>query len=83
MLQTCSIGSGTLAAIAALCNAEFHRNDDPMLTAATVILGIGSVATGIGSIVKLHQKKVYLSPDGVIIRIGKVENPAYNNRKKR
>ena len=77
------MGSGAVATAAALINASEHGGKSTTLTTATVIFGIASVGLGIASVCKLYRQRVYMAPDGVVIRITRTDKPKYNNKKRR
>ena len=76
----CSVAIGTTLA---LVNLNQFGGKDTMLSAATVIFGVASVCLGVGSVFKLYQRRVYIAPDGVVIRIGRTDEPKYDNKKRR
>ena len=82
LLQAGSLTTGALASFVAYKNATRFGGDD-FLNATAIVLGVGSVAMGVASVFKLYQRKVYLTPEGVIVRINRVEQPKYNNKKHR
>lgn len=51
--------------------------------AATIILGCATTAFFITSWYQLHNKKVFVTPEGVIIKIGRTDKPKYDNKKAR
>lgn len=69
-----SIGSAALASAAAYINYN-NGNKNAFLKASTLVFGMASVAMSVVGIVELHQERVYLSPEGVVIRIGKIDKP--------
>lgn len=69
----------------ALCMLEVYRYGQKQTNArlaAAIVFGVASLGCGIASVCKLYQKRVYVSPEGVIIRIGHTDTPKYDNRKR-
>lgn len=83
LLQVGSIGSSVAAGGIALFNATHYSGEDTMLNVATVLLGLASAGLGVASIVKMYQRRVYIAPDGVVIRISRTEEPKYDIKKRR
>lgn len=79
LLQYAMMGTAALAAIDMMLYAM--RPSSARLMAG-IALGAASIGCYAASVAQLHQKRVYVSPEGVIIRIGRTERPKYDNKKK-
>lgn len=82
LLQACSLGAGAAACAIELVNISSYGGKSSSLNTAGVILGLASMGLYIGSVCKTHQRRVYMGPDGVVIRITRTDAPKYDNRKK-
>ena len=78
-----AVGFGFAAAGAALLSATKSGGKNKALNAMSVVLGLASLGLEIGSIDKMCQKRVYVAPDGVVIRLNRTEQPRYDNKKAR
>lgn len=77
------MGAGAVSAAAALVNAYEHDGKSTSLTVGTIVFGVASIGLGVASIVKMNQKRVYLAPDGVVVRINRTDEPKYDIKKRR
>lgn len=75
LLEAGAVVAGGVAALAELTNVKKHNGKNTALDMAAVVLGIGSVGMGVAGICVMIEDRLYVSPEGVIIRIGKVEKP--------
>lgn len=83
LCQTGCLVAGGISAAAALVNAlEFSGNKNG-LTAASIIFGVAGFGLGVASIVFTYKDRLYIAPDGVVIRISRTEQPKYDLKKLR
>lgn len=78
----CQAGCVVTGAAATLEAILYAKNPSGFRKGAAIVFGVASFGLGIASICKLYQKRVYVSPEGVIIRIGHTDKPKYDNRKR-
>ena len=83
LCQTGCLVAGGISAVAALVNANKHYGKNKGLKAASIIFGIGSFGLGVASIVFTYKNRLYIGPDGVVIRISRTEHPKHDNKKAR
>ena len=83
LCQTGCLVAGGISAVAALVNGTEHNGNNTGLTAASIIFGIGSLGLGVASIVFTYKNRLYVGPDGVVIRISRTEYPKYDIKKAR
>ena len=81
LCQTGCLVAGGISAAAALVNAYEFNGQKNGLTAASIIFGLGSFGLGVASIVFTYKNRLYIGPDGVVIRISRTEQPKYDNKK--
>ena len=81
LCQTGCLAAGGISAVAALVNFNKHNGKNKGLEAASIIFGIGSFGLGVASIVFTYKDRLYIAPDGVVIRISRTEQPKYDNKK--
>lgn len=70
----CCAAAGVTGLLSALGN-----NGSPGLTVTSLVFLAAGVGFEVASIVKLHQNKVYITPEGVAIRISRTER-SYRNK---
>ena len=80
LLQGGCLASSALATFVAYKNATRYGGNNEFLNATATVLGIGAVAMGVASVFKLHQRKVYLTPEGIIVRINRTERPVVKQK---
>lgn len=78
LCQAASMGCGVAAGVTGLLSA-LGNNRAPGLTVTSLVFLAASVGLEVASVVKLHQNKVYITPDGVAIRISRTER-SYQNK---
>lgn len=83
LCQTGCLVAGGISAVSALVNANKHNGKNKGLEAASIIFGLGSFGLGVASIVFTYKNRVYIAPDGVVIRISRTEQPKFDNKKAR
>ena len=83
LCQTGCLVAGGISAAAALVNAYEFNGKKNGLTAASIIFGVAGVGLGVASIVCTYKNRVYIAPDGVVIRISRTEYPKYDLKKAR
>ena len=83
LCQAGSFGCGFVAAAAGLGSAIAYNGKSTTLNAAAVLFGLASLFFEIGAIDKMYQRRVYVAPDGVVIRFNRTEQPRYDNKKAR
>ena len=70
LLQVGAWGTGAATMLVGMAYAKKPTNN---LKAATIALGVVTLGLEVWSVCKIHQRKVFFSPEGVMIRIGRVE----------
>lgn len=83
LCQAGCLVTGGIATVATVSNVRNHNGKSKPLIAAATITGLAGVGLGIASIFFLNKEKVYISPDGVVIRITHTDIPKYDNKKLR
>ena len=83
LCQAGCLASGGIATVASLVNVNKHLGKSKGLEAVSILFGIGGACLGVASIALLHQDKVFIGPDGVVIRITHTESPKYDNKRRR
>lgn len=78
-----SFGCGFAAVAAGIGSAIAYNGKSNMLNLAAVSFGLASLFFEIGAIDKMYQRRVYVAPDGVVIRFNRTEQPRYDNKKAR
>lgn len=78
----CFVSVG-IATVATLVNLNKHNGKSKGLEATSILFGLGGVGLAVTSIALLHQDKVYIGPEGVVIRITHTDSPKYDNKKAR
>ena len=78
LCQAGAMGCGVAAGVTGLLSALGNNRATGLTVTSLVFLAAG-VGFGVASIVKLHQNKVYITPDGVAIRISRTER-SYQNK---
>jgi hypothetical protein len=78
-----AVGFGFAAAGAALLSATKSGGQNKALNAMSVVFGLACLGLEIGSIDIMSQKRVYIAPDGVVIRLNRTEQPKFDNKKAR
>ena len=82
-LELGCMASEGIAVLATLQNARKFNNQSKGLKAASIIFGLAGLGMGIAGVSIMVQDKVYLTPEGIIIKIGKTDSPKYDNKKQR
>ena len=75
LYQAGALGCGFACFGAAALNSIHYEGKSKFLNATTIVFGLAGLGFEIASIDKLCQKRVYMSPEGVVIRIGRVDKP--------
>ena len=70
-----AVGCGFAAAGAALWSAKKFGGKNKALNAMSVVFSLSCLGLEIGSMTVMSQKRVYIAPDGVVIRITRTERP--------
>ena len=83
LCQTGCLAAGGISAVAALVNVNKHNGKNKGLEAASIIFGIAGACLGVASIVFTYKDRLYIAPDGVVIRISRTEQPKFDNNKAR
>lgn len=83
LCQAGAIGCGFVAAAAGLGSAIAYNGKSTTLNTASVLFGLACLGLEIGAIDKMCQKRVYIAPDGVVIRLNRTEQPKFDNKKAR
>lgn len=83
LCQAGAFGCGFVAAAAGLGSAMTYNGKSTTLNAAAVVFGLACLGLEIGAIDKMCQKRVYVAPDGVVIRLNRTEQPKFDNKKAR
>ena len=76
-----AVGCGFAAAGAALWSAKKFGGKNKALNAMSVVFSLSCLGLEIGSIGMMSQKRVYIAPDGVVIRITRTERPKPEKRR--
>ena len=75
-----AVGCGFAATGAALWSAYKFGGQNKALNAMSVVFGLACLGLEIGSMTVMSQKRVYIAPDGVVIRITRTERPKPEKR---
>ena len=78
-----AFGCGFAAIASGLGSAIAYNGNSTTLNTVAVIFGLACLGLEIGAIDKMCQKRVYVAPDGVVIRLNRTEQPRYDNKKAR
>lgn len=78
LCQAGAIGCGAASAAMGIAYIAKSNHSKGLLVAGAAFL-VASVVLKVASVVKLHQNKVYITPDGVAIRISRTERSYRNN----
>ena len=78
LCQAGAMGCGVAAGVTGLLSA-LGNNRAPGLTVTSLVFLAAGVGFEVASVVKLHQDKVCITPDGVAIRISRTER-SYRNK---
>ena len=82
LCQAGAFGCGFVAAAAGIGSAIAYNGNSTTLNTAAVLFSLACLGLEIGAIDKMYQRRVYVAPDGVVIRIGRTED-RYDNKKAR
>lgn len=83
LLQLGCMASEGIAFAATMYNMNKYGGNKDSLKGAAFVFGLAGLGMGIGSIGAIVQDKVYLTPEGIIVKIGRTEKPKYDNKKPR
>jgi hypothetical protein len=78
-----AFGCGFVAAAAGLGSVMAYNGKSTTLNAAAILFGFACLGLEIGAIDKMYQSRVYIAPDGVAIRLNRMEQPKYDNKLRR
>ena len=83
LCQAGALGCEVVALAATAGSAIAYNGQSPTLKGAAIVFGLAGIGLYIAGIDKMGQRKVYLGPDGVVLRITRTEAPKYDNKKLR